>query len=57
VADRYGAWQEESMYGRKYMGVARITYLIDTSGKVAKRWDKVGVATHADEVLAALRAL
>jgi peroxiredoxin Q/BCP len=45
------------MYGRKYMGVARITYLIDTSGKVAKRWDKVGVATHADEVLAALRAL
>jgi thioredoxin-dependent peroxiredoxin len=57
VADRYGAWQEKSMYGRKYMGVARITYLIDPTGKVAKRWDKVSVATHADEVLAAVKAL
>ena len=57
VADRYGAWQEKSMYGRKYMGVARITYLIDGAGKVAKRWDKVSVSGHADEVLAALRAL
>src|SRR4030095_906443 len=54
VADRYGAWQEKSMYGRKYMGVARITYLIDASGKIAKRWDKVSVASHADEVLAAV---
>ena len=57
VADRYGAWQEKSMYGRKYMGVARITYLIDGAGKVAKRWDKVSVSSHADEVLAALRTL
>jgi peroxiredoxin Q/BCP len=51
VADAYGAWQEKSMYGRKYMGVARITYLIGPDGKVLKRWDKVSPATHADEVL------
>jgi thioredoxin-dependent peroxiredoxin len=57
VADRYGAWQEKGMYGRKYKGVARITYLIDASGNVAKRWDKVSVGKHADEVLAAVKAL
>ena len=57
VADAYGAWQEKSMYGRKYMGVARITYLIGPDGKVARRWDKVSPAKHADEVLAALRTL
>jgi peroxiredoxin Q/BCP len=57
VADKYGAWQEKSMYGRKYMGVARVTYLIDGEGKVAKRWDKVSVATHAEEVLAAVRSI
>jgi peroxiredoxin Q/BCP len=57
VADAYGAWQEKSMYGRKYMGVARITYLIGPDGKVLKRWDKVSPSTHADEVLAAIRAL
>jgi peroxiredoxin Q/BCP len=57
VADKYGAWQEKSMYGKKYMGVARITYLIDGDGKVAKRWDKVAVDQHADEVLAAVKAL
>ena len=56
VADKYGAWQEKSMYGRKYMGVARITYLIDGNGNVAKRWDKVSVGTHADEVLEAVKA-
>jgi peroxiredoxin Q/BCP len=57
VADKYGAWQERSMYGRKFMGVARTTYLIDKDGKVAKRWDKVKVDGHADEVLAAVNAL
>jgi peroxiredoxin Q/BCP len=57
VADKYGAWQEKSMYGRKYMGVARITYLIDADGKVAKRWDKVSVGSHADDVLAAVRSV
>jgi thioredoxin-dependent peroxiredoxin len=57
VADKYGAWQEKSMYGKKYMGVARITYLIDGAGKVARRWDTVKVASHADEVLDAVKAL
>src|SRR6185295_17564890 len=41
VADAYGAWQQKSLYGRKYMGVARISYLIGPDGKVAKRWDSV----------------
>ena len=45
------------MYGKKYMGVARITYLIDADGKVAKRWDKVNVKEHADEVLEAIKEL
>jgi len=57
VADAYGAWQEKSMYGRKYMGVARITYLIGPDGRVAKRWDKVSPSTHAAEVLEAAKAL
>ena len=57
VADKYGAWQEKNMYGKKYMGVARISYLIDGDGKVARRWDKVQVDQHADEVLAAIKAL
>ena len=57
VADAYGAWQEKSMYGRKYMGVARITYLIGPAGKVARRWDKVSPSTHAAEVLEAAKAL
>lgn len=57
VAEAYGAWQEKSMYGRKYMGVARITYLIAPDGKVAKRWDKVSPGSHAAEVLEAARGL
>ena len=57
VAEKYGAWQERSMYGRKYMGVARTTYLIDRDGTVAQRWDKVKVDGHADEVLAAIKTL
>ena len=57
VAGKYGAWQERSMYGRTFMGVARVTYLIGTDGKVAQRWDKVKVEGHADEVLAAVNAL
>ncbi len=54
VAEKYGVWQEKSNYGRKYMGIARTTYLIGPDGKVQKRWDKVKVDGHADEVLAAL---
>jgi peroxiredoxin Q/BCP len=57
VCDAYGVWQEKSMYGRKYMGVARTTYLIDGKGVVVKRWDKVKVDGHAEDVLAAVQAL
>ena len=50
VAEKYGVWQEKSRYGRKYMGIARTTYLIDADGKVARRWDNVKVAgTHVAE--------
>ena len=55
VAEKYGVWQEKSLYGRKFMGIARTTYLIGPDGKVRKRWDKVKVDGHADEVLAAVR--
>lgn len=57
VAEKYGVWQEKMRYGRKYMGIVRTTYLIDGKGKVARRWDKVKVDGHAEEVLAAVRAL
>lgn len=57
VCDKYGVWVEKSMYGNKYMGVQRTTYLIDSSGKVVKRWDKVKVPGHADAVLAELNEL
>jgi peroxiredoxin Q/BCP len=57
VAEKYGAWQEKSNYGRKYMGIARTTYLIDANGRVAKRWDNVKVDGHAEAVLAAVNAL
>lgn len=50
----YGTWQEKSMYGRKYFGVVRTTYLIGPDGKVLRRWDKVSVPGHAAEVLAAI---
>ena len=57
VADKYGAWQQRSLYGRKFMGVARTTYLIGKDGKVARRWDNVKVDKHVDDVLAAVDAL
>ena len=57
VIEKYGAWQEKSMYGKKYMGVARTTYLIGPDGKVARRWDGVKVDGHAEEVLAAVESL
>lgn len=53
IAEKYGAWGEKSMYGKKYMGIFRYTYLIDEQGKIAKIFTKVKVAEHADEVLAA----
>lgn len=54
---RYGTWVEKSMYGRKYMGMERSTFLIDRAGKVAKVWRKVSVTGHAAAVLAAAQAL
>ncbi|HEX5999446.1 MAG TPA: thioredoxin-dependent thiol peroxidase [Hyphomicrobiaceae bacterium] len=57
VATAYGVWVEKSMYGRKYMGVERSTFLIDAKGNVAKSWRKVKVPGHADAVLAAAKAL
>jgi peroxiredoxin Q/BCP len=54
VAEKYGVWQEKSNYGKKYMGIARTTYLIGPDGKVAERWDGVKVNGHADAVIAAL---
>jgi peroxiredoxin Q/BCP len=57
VLQAYGVWVEKSMYGRKYMGVERSTFLIDKNGRVARIWRKVKVPGHAQEVLAAAKAL
>ena len=57
VAEAYGVWKEKSMYGRKYMGVERTTFLIDRAGNVAKVFEKVKPAGHADEVARELAAL
>lgn len=57
ICAKYGVWVEKSMYGRQYMGIQRTTYLIGPDGKVVKRWDKVKVPGHADEVLGAVREL
>jgi len=53
----YRVWGEKSMYGRKYLGVERVTYLIDGSGKIARVWPKVKVDGHAEEVLEAAKSL
>jgi peroxiredoxin Q/BCP len=53
VANAYGVWVEKSMYGRKYMGVERSTFLIDKKGRIARSWRRVKVPGHAAEVLAA----
>ena len=57
TAEAYGVWVEKSMYGKKYMGVERSTFLIDKTGKVVRSWRKVKVPGHADEVLAAVKVL
>lgn len=54
MMEKYGAWGEKSMYGRKYMGVLRITYIIDEEGRIAHVFEKVKTATHSKDVLAAL---
>jgi peroxiredoxin Q/BCP len=57
VVERYGVWVEKSMYGRKYMGIERATFLIDRQGVIRRVWHKVKVAGHVAEVLAAAKAL
>ncbi|MEO0057526.1 MAG: hypothetical protein RIT17_979 [Pseudomonadota bacterium] len=57
LSDALGVWAEKQMYGKTYMGMVRATYLVDASGKIARIWDKVKVAGHAEDVLAAAKAL
>ena len=57
VAEAYGVWVEKSMYGKKYMGLERSTFLIDKAGKVAAVWPKVKIDGHAAEVMQAAQAL
>ncbi len=57
VIEAYGVWVEKSLYGRKYMGIERATFLIDRAGKIAQAWHKVKVPGHAEAVLKASQAL
>ncbi len=57
VAEKYGAWREKNMYGKKSMGIARSTFIIDAAGRVAKVFKAVKVDGHADQVLEALAGL
>jgi thioredoxin-dependent peroxiredoxin len=57
MLETYGVWAEKSMYGRKYMGVERTTFLIDRNGKIIRIWNKVKVPGHAEAVLAAIKDL
>jgi len=57
MLEAYGAWGKKSMYGKTFMGITRMTYLIGPDGRIAQVWPKVKVDGHADEVLAAAKAL
>jgi peroxiredoxin Q/BCP len=57
LADSLGVWGEKSLYGRKYVGMHRTTYLLDTEGRIARIWRSVKVKSHAEQVLEAARAL
>src|SRR5579872_2008325 len=57
VTEAYGVWVEKSLYGRKYMGIERATFLLDAKGKIARIWHKVKVPGHVEEVLAAAKEL
>ena len=57
MLEAYGVWQEKSMYGRKFMGVVRATFLIRADQRIAQIWPKVSVAGHAEEVLTAAKGL
>jgi peroxiredoxin Q/BCP len=57
MLEDYGVWQEKSLYGRKFLGIVRTTFLIGVDGRIAKVWPRVSVDGHAAEVLAAAKAL
>ena len=57
IAQAYGVWKEKNMYGRKYMGIERSTFLIDPQGKIRKIWRRVKVDGHVDAVIEELQAL
>jgi peroxiredoxin Q/BCP len=57
ISNAFGTWVEKSMYGRKYMGMERATFLIGPDGRVARAWRKVKVPGHANEVLAATKSM
>ncbi|MFU7526959.1 peroxiredoxin [Qipengyuania sp. ASV99] len=57
LSDALGIWTEKQMYGKTYLGMVRTTYLVDADGKIARMWGKVKVKGHAEEVLAAAKAL
>jgi len=57
MLEAYGVWMEKSMYGKKYMGINRTTVLIGTDGRIARIWPKVKIEGHAEEVLAAAKAI
>jgi peroxiredoxin Q/BCP len=57
ISDAFGTWVQKSMYGRKYMGMERATYLIDSDGRILRAWRKVKVPSHAAEVLKAAQAV
>ena len=57
VLEKYGVWQEKSMYGKKYMGIVRTTFIIDSTGKIQKIFSKVKVDNHNKEVMEALKDL
>lgn len=57
IAERYGVWGEKSMYGRKYMGVLRTTFVIDAGGRIARVFEKVRAREHGEEVVEAVAAL
>ena len=56
LAQKYGVWKEKSMYGRKYMGIERSTFILNENGNIIKEWRKVKVSGHVDEVLQALQS-
>ena len=57
ICEAYGVWKEKSMFGKKYMGIDRTTFVIDREGRVSKVFEKVSISGHADEVAKAVEAV